>query len=328
MFKLLAVLRPLFCVFVLAAAAGQAIGAESSPPAGPAYFHKYFSGKIGGKYAVTMELKCQDGVLTGNYRYAGKVVPLYLKGKIGVDGVFSMEESGGYPAKSTGVFNGTLAGKRIAANWRSPDGKKTLPFMAEQTSEIRIGSKKDILAAAVGEYALESIEGSGGASAMWGTWKAEGRWQSNMSSTSGGTRQGDMIELDRADIRLLDSLKIRVRPDLSTQLLVKGKTVLEIPYLASGMEFRVKPPADPIGKDQLEKLSPATTVLDETLYLFAHDKVDLSNAISGHFEATLSDILIVSYSIVDGSFELAFLPDQCCGGTTLRFTRGGKRPAP
>jgi hypothetical protein len=37
--------------------------------------------------------------------------------------------------------------------------------------------------------------------------------------------------------------------------------------------------------------------------------------------------LVIGYSIVDGSFELAFKDEQCCGGSTFRFIRRGKPSA-
>jgi hypothetical protein len=215
-FTPMTLLRSLFCVLVLVMASGQALGADACAPAGPGYFHKYYSGKIADKYAFRMDLKCQDGALTGSYRYTGKDLPIYLQGKADA-GSFSMQESYGYAGKTSGVFTGTLAGTRISGTWKSGDGKKTLQFAAEQTSEIRVGSKKEILGTAVGDYVLESIEGSGGASAMWSTWKNGGRWQSSISSTSAGRREVDEVTLDRTDIRLLDSLTIRVRPDLTTR---------------------------------------------------------------------------------------------------------------
>jgi hypothetical protein len=327
-FKPITVLRPLFCLLVLAGSAGHAMAAAACAPDSPAYFHKYFAGKIADKYAFKMDLKCVEGALTGYYEYVGKGGPLNLKGTMGSAGSFSLEESRAYREGLTGSFSGVLAGDRISGDWRSGDGKKTLSFAAAQTSEIRIGSKKDILRGAVGDFVLEIIEGSGGANAMWDTWKEGGRWRSNVSGISAGMRQAEETRLTRADIRLLDSLKIKVRPDLAIQLLANGNTMLEIPFLASGMDYKVKPLADPIGKDELKQLSRATTVLDETLYLYAHDDVDLSNALAGKFEATPYGILIVRYDMVGDNVELVFLNEQCCGGTTYRFTRQGKRPAP
>jgi hypothetical protein len=322
---MLTVFRAVLAALVLSLAAGPALAAAT--PAVPAYFHKYYSGKIGDKYAFKMELKSFEGVLKGNYQYVGKQLPIYLNGKIGAAGSFTMEEAGAYGGKSTGSFSGTVAGSRITGTWRSADGKRTLPFAADQTSEIVIGSKKDILSAAVGDYGLESIQGNGGANTLWETWKRDGRWESNISSNSGGTREGSMIKLTRADVRALDSMTIRVRPDLATEFLVNGKVILDIPYRDAGMHYKITPPKDPGDWDILGKLRPVTTVLDETLYLLAQDKVDYSTQLAGNFNASVNGSLVVSYSIVDSSFELAFKDEQCCGGSTLRFIRRGKPAA-
>ena len=90
-----------------------------------------------------MDLQSVDGKLTGHYTYAGKNSAIYLGGKIDVDGTFAMEEGGGL-AKRSGIFNGKLHGPKIGGVWQSPDGTRKLPFVADQTSEIIIGSKREI----------------------------------------------------------------------------------------------------------------------------------------------------------------------------------------
>lgn len=286
-----------------------------------AYFHKSYSGKIADKYAFTMDLKSLDGKLIGTYQYTGKTKRnIYLQGTINVDGTFTMDESDGM--KSTGRFVGKLDNIQISGNWQSTDGRKNWPFVATQTSEIQIGTKKEILTKAIGDYPLANISGSGGANGMWDTWKEKGgRWQSNVSGISNGMREANTIKLTKSDIHLLNSMRVSVAADLSTRLSVGGKIIFTIPYRDNGMQYAVNASHNSIIEDNLKKYSDRTTVLDERLYLLVEDGVDYSNVISGNFEAAVSDILTVSYSVLDRDFELTFTEGDCCGSTTFKFSR-------
>lgn len=310
---LLALLLPMTVALAEPIASGNAAASSAS------YFHKFYSGKIADKYAFTMNLKNRNGVLAGTYRYGGKLIDINLKGKIEPSGSFTMDELD--MSRRTGVFTGVMTVNQIAGVWQSSDGTKKWSFVADQTSEIKIGSKKEILTKAIGDYSLESISGSGGANAMWDTWKIKGKWESNTSGISNGMRQGNRLKLTLADIRLLNSMTIKVDADLTTRFQAGGKTILPIPYRDAGMHFNIKDEHNTVIVDDLKKFSPSTTVLDDELYLLAQDGVDYSGAISGNFEATVSDIVIVSYSIIEDTFTVSFVVGECCGGSTFTFKR-------
>jgi hypothetical protein len=144
-------------------------------------------------------------VLTGTYRYAGKSIDINLGGNIDPSGTFTMDEYD--MSQRVAVFKGTVAGPKIAGLWQSVDGSKKLSFAADETSEIKIGSKKEILTKAMGEYELDSISEAGGANGMWDTGKNKGKWGSNISGISNGMRGSINIKLTAADIRTLNSKK-------------------------------------------------------------------------------------------------------------------------
>lgn len=302
-----------------AMAIDKSMATNTSVPSNTVYFHRFYSGKIGDKYAVTMDLKNLNGVLTGTYRYAGKSRDIDLQGNMDPGGSFTMDESD--ISKRTGVFTGVLNDKKITGAWQSADGRRKWPFLAEQTSEIKIGSKKEILTTAIGDYSLASISGSGGANGMWDTWKEKGKWKSSTSGISGGMRQANTIKLTKADIHMLNSIAVTVDADLITRLLVDGKTIFTIPYRENGMQLAMKKPHNSVVEEDLKKYSPNTTVSDEHLYLMVQDDVDYSAVISGNFEAAVSDILTVSYSIVGDTFDVTFTEGNCCGNTTFAFSR-------
>lgn len=295
--------------------------ASAADAPAPSYFHKYLAGKIGGKYAITLDLKNVDGELTGQYRYEGKQQSLSLQGKLDASGSFAMNEVAP-GAKITGTFTGKIGAGHMEGTWRSADGKKTLPFAADQTSERVIGSKSDILKAAIGAHPLTAISGSGGANGMWDTWKDQGRWGSNVSGITGGMRQGSEVALNKADLALLDSLRIVVAPDLSVTLSARGKDLLTIPLRADGMDYQLAPEHfDSSAVERLRKLSSKTTVHDETLYLLVRDSVDLAKPLSGSFEGLAEGILVVTYSVFEQRFDLAFINGQCCDETNWTFSR-------
>jgi hypothetical protein len=182
------------------------------------------------------------------------------------------------------------------------------------------GAPQGLLTKAVGEYSLDSISGSGGANGMWDTWKTRQKWRSNVSGISNGMRQAETVKLSPVDIRLLNSMRIKVDPDLTMRFLARGKTIVTIPYRDNGMQFDIKN-ASNRDVDELKKLSSSTTVLDEQLFLLAQDEVDYSAVISGHFDATVNDIVIVSYSTVADTFNVSFVLGQCCGNSIFTFTR-------
>ncbi|KAG8150669.1 hypothetical protein [Burkholderia catarinensis] len=292
--------------------------------ADPRYFHKTFAGRIGDRYAFTMDIKNVDGRLTGRYRYAGKSKDIYLNGKIDPAGTFAMDEIGS-AGQRTGTFTGKVAGDTLDGTWASASGDRRLPVDAHQTSEIIIGSKREILTQAIGTYALDGVSGSGGANAMWDSWREKGRWKSNVSAIESARREFSDAGLTREDQRRLDSMAIVVDASLTTRLRVDGKVLLSIPYREAGMQYEIDHPHDSVVEGDLKTLSPTTTVHDERLYLLARDVINFVPAMSGNFMHDDGvDIVTVSYAVVDKTFEVFLQNGNCCGGTVFTFRRQGR----
>ncbi|VWD04073.1 hypothetical protein [Burkholderia contaminans] len=285
------------------------------------YFHKYFAGRIGDRYAFTMDLKNVDGRLTGSYRYVGKRSDLSLSGNIDATGAFAMDEIGS-AGQRTGTFTGKVTGHTLDGTWTSARGDRHLPVDAHQTSEIVIGSKREILTRAIGTYVLDSISGSGGANGMWDSWREKGRWKSNISAIAMARREFSDVSLTREDLRRLDSMTITVDPALAIRLSVEGHVLLSIPYRDAGMQYEIGHSGDSTVENELKTLSPATTVHDEPLYLLARDAIDFVPAMSGSFLPNDHlDIATVSYAVVDKTFDVYLQQGNCCGGTVFTFRR-------
>jgi len=60
-----------------------------------------------------------------------------------------MDETG-TAGQRTGTFTGKVAGDALVGTWTSTKGDRRLPITAHQTSEIMIGSKREILTQAIG----------------------------------------------------------------------------------------------------------------------------------------------------------------------------------
>lgn len=285
------------------------------------YFHKIFAGQIGGRYAFTMSLKNVDGQLTGSYRYTGKREDIPVRGKINPAGAFTMDESDG-AGKITGTFAGTVVGGTFEGTWTPPGGKRSLTVEAHQTSEIIIGSKREILTKAIGTYVLDSISGSGGANTMWESWRKNGTWTSNVSSIEQARREFSDVDLSHDDLRVLNGMMISVDASLATHLAVGNKVLLTIPYRDAGMQYEINQPHDSTVEEDLAKMSPSTTVLDERLYLLARDATDLAQSMSGNFlPLEHADIAILDYSVTAKAFEVYLRDGNCCDGAVFRFVR-------
>ncbi len=288
-----------------------------------AYFHKKFEGTIGDKLKFSMDLKNVDGVITGSYRYAGKRSDLYLKGKAAPDGSLTMDEQVAFDPKVTGRLHAVLHDGRLQGSWQSPDGRKSLPLVAHQVSEVTIPSKKALLSSAVGKYQLSTVEGFGGTNTMWEMNRdAKGRWSGNGSSISGGTREGYSPNLSKHDENILASSVIEVLPDLSVRLSVGSKTLLTVPFRENGMEYGLKAPFD----DQLKVLSSKTTVWDEQLYLLAQENTTFYRSLHTELNDTYPARVLLRFSVSSASFELTIKPGDCCDNATLTFVRVPLQP--
>ncbi|MEK2604868.1 DUF4847 domain-containing protein [Burkholderia arboris] len=280
------------------------------------YFHKRFAGRIDGRHAFTMDLKNVDGRLTGSYRYAGKRIDLSLSGNIDAAGAFTMDETGS-DGQRTGTFTGKVVDDTLDGTWASARGDRHLPVDAHQTSEIVIGSKREILTQAIGTYVLDSISGFGGANGMWDSWRDKGRWKSNISAIAMARREFSDVNLTREDLHRLDSMTVTVDRALATHLSVDGKVLLSIPYRDAGMQYELGRP-----HDDTAALSPATTVHDEHLYLLARDEIDFVPAMSGRFLPNDHlDVATISYAVVDKTFDVSLQDSNCCSGTVFTFRR-------
>jgi len=99
----------------------------------------HYSGSIGNRTAVQMDLTRQGSNLTGNYWYDAAGPALELTGSLR-DGTATVKEYETDDVRRlTGAFTGTLSqnDRQFRGTWKSPDGKRSLPFAFTATAEYR-----------------------------------------------------------------------------------------------------------------------------------------------------------------------------------------------
>lgn len=91
----------------------------------------YYTGTIGKKIAIQMDIQIQGQKVSGWYYYDTIGVPFSLSGTLN-----EIEERDSKNRK-TGSFRGTLTplGKTFDGRWLSPNGKKRLPFKLTKVAE-------------------------------------------------------------------------------------------------------------------------------------------------------------------------------------------------
>lgn len=240
-----------------------------------------------------------------------------LKGTIDPSGNFTMDESEFYGSKKiTGIFSGKIVGASITGEWRVPNSSRKMSFIAHEPS------KKELLQNAAGStYYLSSISRAWGANSLFDTWKEKGRWKSNGSAISGGMREGWENTLSDNDIKLLDSMYLKVDTNLTVRFFVGDKLMLEVPFNETGMTYDISEAHRNAINFDMGTLSQNTIFKDGKLYLAAIDNINYSETLpESDFLMITSDMALLSYDPSD-IFELSIFISSCCNNNTLTFTK-------
>jgi hypothetical protein len=116
---------------------------------------KYFNGSIGNALDLEMKLTREGDKLAGSYFYKKVGTKIDLKGSIGNDGNFTLEEFG-KDGTQTGIFKGlwTLNSESgmvdLAGNWTMPDGQKATAFSLHE-QPIYLSGGGDIVSKTIKE---------------------------------------------------------------------------------------------------------------------------------------------------------------------------------
>lgn len=130
---------------------------EITPP-GIGDFSKTYTGMIGGKYAIEMELTKKGKLLTGSYFYVSKGVPIKLSGTIDANGYINLEEFSDAGVK-TGVFIGRLLANKISGKWQTPDAARTLTFSLTEVEPPKLDDWSGVYVSKAGYNATLVLKG-------------------------------------------------------------------------------------------------------------------------------------------------------------------------
>jgi hypothetical protein len=122
------------------------------------FFRNYYTGTIGEKYKINMDMTFENMKLNGSYSYYSQGKSLGLMGEYDVSGNFNMDESA--EEKKTGTIKGNFSNSfsTIKGEWRSADGKKTLPISLEKGAEyITIKDKEVNTSVIYPEFRMKNI---------------------------------------------------------------------------------------------------------------------------------------------------------------------------
>jgi hypothetical protein len=117
-------------------------GVDMRPDPPPFDHTVYYSGKIGGKYAIDMELGSEGDRFGGSYRYQGKDTGLTLSGSKGeFDRIYLTETDAS--GKKTGFFSGYMGFDGFRGTWYNGSKTDSMDFFLERVRE-RIRTDPDI----------------------------------------------------------------------------------------------------------------------------------------------------------------------------------------
>jgi hypothetical protein len=201
----------------------RAVAGEKTGP----FAARLFLGQLDGRYLIRMRLTHAGESLAGDYRYLRQTASLRLQGRMAADGEFTLRESlpGG---KSTGTMAGRLYRGTIRGEWADPQGTKRLSLMGREATDKQMSEMAQRFAAAyakrVGTYLVSDFGDMVGANTMYGCDRKDTGWSCGGSSLSGGLRTPFEGFDPDFDPKLISSIRVEIKKDLTVEVFVKGKS--------------------------------------------------------------------------------------------------------
>ena len=279
-----------------------------------------YKGTIDTKYTIELELIKFNDVIGGSYKYEGKNTSLILKGRMEDTGDFTISEYNS-EGEITGTFEGKLVGEELNGTWYNKKRTKNMPFSLKRTSIASLQTKTDVLSDAMGQYALTSISGGITETGIFNTYIENNKWKSSSSGIISSQNVVVGIDLEETDIQLLNNIHIEVDDNMNVHVLAGLIELINCPFNASGMDYKVNETDKTKVNEKIAPLSPSTIYIDNQLILLANDHIDLSATLKGNFDVTTSDNIILSYSPAERKFELEIFNKECCNGNILTFEK-------
>jgi hypothetical protein len=201
----------------------------------------------------------------------------------------------------------------------SKEATSSKPDSEGTTESEPMSEKKELLSSLIGEHPLQSISGFMGANTMVDYIKENGKWSASGSSLSAGMREPFDINLSQAYLKSLNSMKIKVGDDLSVSLLCNGKEYFKTPFIENGLGYYLKKSPKDYSSGMSEKLTPESTFLDESLYLYAKDFISENEMNKINVAEVMADAVVITYNTKSKQFEMNLFLGECCDNATYVF---------
>jgi len=188
----------------------------------------------------------------------------------------------------------------------------------ETTVKEEMSAKKSTLNDLIGEYKLVSIEGFAGANTMMDYFIQKGKWVASGSSISDGMRESYDIDISKAELVSLQTMKIVVAGDLSVTLFCENKAYFKAAFQEDGMTYLLKnTPKDYINME--ESLKKTTVFIDEYLYLYAKDNLIETEISPLDIAGVNADVVVIKYNTKTKQFEMVLFYGDCCDSSSYIF---------
>lgn len=284
---------------------------------------RFYEGTINERLAFRMVLPEPPNAglpCEGSYVYNGKRQAIPLFGKCSA-ALLNLSEEPQVSGRSMGTARNRIKADAVGGGftgvWQSADGKKSFSFEAHQVRPDR----RAMLVSAIGTYHLAGIGGFFGANTMSDIWRQGKGWKANISGISGGMREGSFVQLTAENIKLLNSLELRVDPDLNIEIQGRGRRLALFSY-SERPSFRVTRISRQDGVDRIFERDAPTSFLRGELRIATTDAIDAMPLVD--FENMSLD---TSTPVVAGldydpkrlRFYLQLLSANCCDSVVLSF---------
>lgn len=185
--------------------------------------------------------------------------------------------------------------------------------------EEEVSQKKSTLNKLVGEHKLSSISGLMGVNTLNDYYIENGEWIASGSTNSGGRREGYDIDLSKADLNKLKTMKIVVSEDLSLSLFCNDKEFFRTPFQEDGMSYFLKKSPKNYETSKFKNLNSTSTFIDDYLYLYAKDEVLESDISFVDILQLGADAVVLKYNFKADELELILFYGDCCDSSTYTF---------
>ena len=194
------------------------------------------------------------------------------------------------------------------------------PEAAQQNQEpMPMSKKKELMTKLIGTHELNSIEAGVGANGMISYSKEKNGWNGTYSSIVDGMREGEAIESSAEEKKMLSSLAIVVKEDLSVAIAEGTKELFVVPFKEDGFDYFLKKSPKEYTSYMSDKLTPQVTFLEGKLYLLAKDGLNSSSLGNLDIATGTADGIVLVLDEATSKFQMNLFNGDCCDNATYVF---------